>query len=427
MKNTLVHNVSFLLLLALMVGGFGSSVYFLLGNKDSRDASLISQQTFVGLEPLAKQKPLARQEQLARQDPLARQKHLARQKPLARQNPSPTKSIANSGVTNTPLHSDDHNFDVDSDVNSNVNTVAIEPLDTSLNKSLNASQNTSSKQISEASSIFDTPTSMASIATQPIKDAMAGEDVKAIVQESTQTSTTSSFNEDDLIDKLHGQAMGDVEVNNSVAKFIPKEDPEASPKARLSFQDHLAIQAELRLQSDVTYDGRYLKIAYPMGDVPKDMGVCTDVVIRSFRGLGIDLQQRVHEDMKKSFRSYPKKWGLKKPDTNIDHRRVPNLMTYFERKGTSLGISNDPLDYYAGDIVTWNLDNGMVHIGIVSNYLSENTNNPLIIHNIGAGPQMNDMLFDFEITGHYKYGNLTDRDLKDSHLKQVKLASDKTF
>lgn len=179
----------------------------------------------------------------------------------------------------------------------------------------------------------------------------------------------------------------------------------------LSFQDHLAIQAELRLQSDVRYDGSYRKIAYPMGDVPENIGVCTDVVIRSFRGLGIDLQQRVHEDMKRNFRSYPKKWKLSKPDSNIDHRRVPNLMTYFKRAGASLAITDNPLDYFAGNIVAWDLSDGkgkgkgkgLVHIGIVSNYVSEFTSNPLIIHNIGAGPQMNDMLFDYKIIGHYKY------------------------
>ncbi|WP_207907080.1 DUF1287 domain-containing protein [Cocleimonas flava] len=185
------------------------------------------------------------------------------------------------------------------------------------------------------------------------------------------------------------------------------------PEKELTFQDHLAIQTELRLQSDVRYDGSYRKIAYPMGDVPENIGVCTDVVIRSFRGLGLDLQQRVHEDMKRNFRSYPNKWKLSRPDTNIDHRRVPNLMTYFNRAGASLKIKDDPMDYIAGDIVVWDLNavkgksrsKVLLHIGIVSNYVSELTSNPLIVHNIGAGPQMNDMLFDFKIIGHYKYGD----------------------
>ncbi|TCJ84621.1 DUF1287 domain-containing protein [Cocleimonas flava] len=190
-----------------------------------------------------------------------------------------------------------------------------------------------------------------------------------------------------------------------------QQEIDVEPERELTFQDHLAIQAELRLQSNVRYDGSYRKIAYPMGDVPADIGVCTDVVIRSFRGLGIDLQQRVHEDMKRNFRSYPNKWKLSKPDTNIDHRRVPNLMTFFERAGASLPISDDPMDYLAGNVVAWDLSKpsgssakgtNMVHIGIVSNYVSEHTSNPLIVHNIGGGPQMNDMLFDFKIIGHYK-------------------------
>ncbi|WP_299881389.1 DUF1287 domain-containing protein [uncultured Cocleimonas sp.] len=171
-----------------------------------------------------------------------------------------------------------------------------------------------------------------------------------------------------------------------------------------SFQDHLARQAELRLQSNVTYDGRYVKIGYPMGDVPKNIGVCTDVVIRSFRGLGIDLQQRVHEDMKRNFHRYPNNWRLSKPDTNIDHRRVPNLMTYFKRIGASLAVTQNPVDYKVGNIVTWDLGQGLTHIGIVSNSVSAITGNPLIVHNIGAGPELNDMLFKHRITGHFNYG-----------------------
>ena len=169
-------------------------------------------------------------------------------------------------------------------------------------------------------------------------------------------------------------------------------------------QSHLASQAELRLQANVTYDGRYLKIGYPMGDVPAHIGVCTDVVIRSFRGLGIDLQQRVHEDMKRSFRSYPNNWSLTKPDPNIDHRRVPNLMTYFKRTGAALRISSNPSDYVEGNIVAWDLGSGLTHIGIVSSHVSHLTGNPLIVHNIGSGPEMNDMLFKHKIIGHYKYG-----------------------
>ncbi len=220
----------------------------------------------------------------------------------------------------------------------------------------------------------------------------------------------SSFYNDGLRDQNSNlnptHNLDQFETQNVQQSFQPNVDVIEKPlvEKNLSFQDHLAIQAELRLQSDVTYDGSYHKIRYPLGDVPSHIGVCTDVVIRSFRGLGIDLQQRVHEDMKRNFRSYPTKWKSTKPDTNIDHRRVPNLMTYFKRSGASLKITDNPLDYFAGNVVAWDLGKGLVHIGIVSNYVSELTSNPLIVHNIGAGPQMNDMLFDFKIIGHYKYG-----------------------
>jgi len=197
------------------------------------------------------------------------------------------------------------------------------------------------------------------------------------------------------------------EQNASIKKMIDKEmqlppTTDAIPE-KPSFQSMLVKQAELRLQSYVVYDGRYEKIAYPMGDVPENIGVCTDVVIRSYRGLGIDLQQRVHEDMRGNFKIYPKKWKMKAPDTNIDHRRVLNLMTYFKRKGASLAISKNPYDYEKGHIVTWDLGKGLTHIGIVSDKLSMITGNPLIIHNIGAGPEISDILFRYKITGHYRY------------------------
>jgi len=222
-------------------------------------------------------------------------------------------------------------------------------------------------------------------------------------------SNVNQANHSDTLQNQQSQLPVEVTEEPKVEKIENAEKP--IEERVLTFQDHLAIQAELRLQSDVRYDGSYRKIAYPMGDVPENIGVCTDVVIRSFRGLGIDLQQSVHEDMKRNFRSYPNKWKLSKPDTNIDHRRVPNLMTFFERAGASLPITNDPMDYLAGNVVAWDLSqtNGsntkgktMLHIGIVSNFVSEHTSNPLIVHNIGGGPQMNDMLFDFKIIGHYK-------------------------
>lgn len=166
------------------------------------------------------------------------------------------------------------------------------------------------------------------------------------------------------------------------------------------------VQAALeRTEHDVTYDGRYLRIDYPGGDVPADIGVCTDVVIRSYRALGVDLQVLVHQDMAKDFSAYPSKriWGLDKTDRNIDHRRVPNLRVFFERHGQSLPVSHDAKDYLPGDLLTWKLPNNAPHIGIVTDRKHPKTGNPMIVHNIGAGPKLDDMLFLFTITGHYRY------------------------
>ena len=160
-----------------------------------------------------------------------------------------------------------------------------------------------------------------------------------------------------------------------------------------------------RLNHQVRYDGRYLAIPYPNGDVPEDIGVCTDVVIRAYRRLGIDLQQRVHEDMLQHFGRYPSKriWGLTRPDSNIDHRRVPNLQTFFSRHGQTLAISDNARDYRAGDLVSWMLPGNLPHIGIVTSRRSADGNRPLIVHNIGRGPELSDVLFAYPINGHYRY------------------------
>ena len=153
-----------------------------------------------------------------------------------------------------------------------------------------------------------------------------------------------------------------------------------------------------------SYDPAYTVISYPNGDIPIEKGVCTDVVIRAFRRAGVDLQKEVHEDMTASFAVYPKKWGLKSPDTNIDHRRVPNLQTFFARKGKSLPVTERAEGYKPGDVVSWDLNGkGLTHIGLVSNFYNENTKRYLIIHNIGAGAQAEDVLFNWKITGHFRY------------------------
>lgn len=172
-----------------------------------------------------------------------------------------------------------------------------------------------------------------------------------------------------------------------------------------SFAQEFVTAAIDRTTKHVTYDGSYFSISYPNGDVPANIGVCTDVVIRSYRVIGTDLQVLVHEDMTNDFNAYPSKriWGLSKPDKNIDHRRVPNLQAFLSRHGDVLPVTDKANDYAPGDIVTWMLPGNLPHIGIVTNKLAEATENPLIIHNIGSGPNLDDMLFSYEITGHYRY------------------------
>jgi len=164
------------------------------------------------------------------------------------------------------------------------------------------------------------------------------------------------------------------------------------------------VTAALRLtEQDVVYDPAYYAIDYPNGDVPADRGVCTDVVIRAYRYLGIDLQKEVHDDMEANFDLYPDIWGLSGPDSNIDHRRVPNLMKYFERHGIEKPISNHGGDYLPGDIVCWNLGGAITHIGIIAKSRSRDGSRPMLVHNIGSGQVLEDCLFDYRIIGHYIY------------------------
>jgi len=174
-----------------------------------------------------------------------------------------------------------------------------------------------------------------------------------------------------------------------------------------TFYEKLNASAIKRSEASVRYVPAYVSIDYPGGDVPADTGVCTDVVIRSYRALGLDLQKLVHEDMRSNFSRYPKKWGLSSTDRNIDHRRVPNLQTYFKRMGASLPISEKAEDYLPGDVVAWDLNGkGLTHIGIVVSPPEGRESDPggWIVHNIGAGPQWERRLFDWEIIGHYRFG-----------------------
>lgn len=165
----------------------------------------------------------------------------------------------------------------------------------------------------------------------------------------------------------------------------------------------LVAAALERTTHRVRYDGTYRRLAYPGGDVPDSLGVCTDVIIRSYRALGVDLQQLVHEDMTREFGAYPTQWGLERPDPSIDHRRVPNLQTFFRRAGAELAVTRDPADYLPGDLVTWMLPGNLPHIGIVTDRRSGDGLRPLIVHNIGRGPRLEDCLFSFAVTGHYRY------------------------
>jgi len=169
------------------------------------------------------------------------------------------------------------------------------------------------------------------------------------------------------------------------------------------FATELVSAARARTARHETYDGSYRRLAYPMGDVADDRGVCTDVIIRAYRHLGIDLQVLVHEDMQRHFAAYPHSWGLPRPDSNIDHRRVPNLQTFFRRAGAQLPVSRDPGQYRSGDLVTWLLPGNLPHIGVVSDRFAAGTSRPLVIHNIGRGPREDDSLFAYPITGHYRY------------------------
>ncbi|MBI1222990.1 MAG: DUF1287 domain-containing protein [Bacteroidetes bacterium] len=174
-------------------------------------------------------------------------------------------------------------------------------------------------------------------------------------------------------------------------------------QAQSDFYTRLADSAFSLTLDHVIYDPSYFSIPYPNGDVPAGKGVCTDVVIRSYRKVGIDLQKLVHEDMTAHFNLYPKNWGLKSTDKNIDHRRVPNLMVFFSRKGSSLPVSNTADDYHPGDIVCWDLGGGITHIGIVANRKSADGKRWQIIHNIGGGQVMEDVLFNYRLIGHYRY------------------------
>lgn len=179
----------------------------------------------------------------------------------------------------------------------------------------------------------------------------------------------------------------------------PKLEEIKSPEIRKVLES-----AVKQTETTTSYSQDYYTIAYPNGDVPKETGACTDVIIRAFRAASVDLQKEVHEDMRDNFTKYPAKWGLPAPDPNIDHRRVLNLQTFFDRRGKSLAVTENGADYQPGDVVTWDLDGkGMTHTGLVSNIWNERAQRYLIIHNIGRGARLEDRIFEWQVTGHYRY------------------------
>jgi hypothetical protein len=169
-----------------------------------------------------------------------------------------------------------------------------------------------------------------------------------------------------------------------------------------TFASRLVHAAHNRPSQRVRYDPAYVKLDYPGGDVPADTGVCTDEVIRCYRALGFDLQKLVHEDMKRAFSAYPKNWGLSTTDKNIDHRRVPNLQTFFKRQKASLPVTQNPADYLPGDLITCTVAGRLPHIALVVP-APDGSERPWIVHNIGQGPQCEDRLFEFPLTGHYRW------------------------
>jgi len=178
--------------------------------------------------------------------------------------------------------------------------------------------------------------------------------------------------------------------------------PPPIPEQALSFAQKLAAAGEQIEDSSIIYDPSYVRLEYPMGDVPAHTGVCTDVLVRAYRKLGIDLQKEVHEDILRAPKSYR---NIKKPDTHIDHRRVPNLVVFFARHGESIPVTQDPKDYLPGDIVWWKLGSktGLNHIGLVVNQKTADGKRHLIMHNVGGGQVIEDILFAHYIKGHYRY------------------------
>jgi uncharacterized protein YijF (DUF1287 family) len=204
---------------------------------------------------------------------------------------------------------------------------------------------------------------------------------------------------------IRGKCLVLLAIAISLSPGIRAQSRPGDQKSRSEFLRRLVTAAIERTHHHVRYVSAYVAIPYPGGDVPADTGVWTDEVIRAYRAVGVDLQKEVHEDMLQDFSAYPRKWRWFRgtPDANIDHRRVPNLMVFFRRHGDNLPATNHADDYSPGDIVAWDLGGGITHIGIVVDQKSPQSGRYLVVHNIGEGPKMEDVLFDWKVIGHYRY------------------------
>jgi uncharacterized protein YijF (DUF1287 family) len=199
----------------------------------------------------------------------------------------------------------------------------------------------------------------------------------------------------------HSQSHATAQVPQALEQDLATQARSRLPQDD-TFATKLSHAALDRTMQVIRYEPAYVTLPYPGGDVPADTGVCTDEIIRSYRALGFDLQELVHEDMKKNFSAYPKQWGLSRPDPNIDHRRVPNLQTFFKRHSAALPVTTDPADYLPGDLITCTVPPHLPHIAMVVPAPDGGTT-PWVVHNIGRGPKLEDRLFEFPLTGHYRW------------------------
>ena len=201
----------------------------------------------------------------------------------------------------------------------------------------------------------------------------------------------------------HGVWVFSMACLGGACGLLPAQVNPATPETVVAKREALVSGAFAEIGVTTEYDPAYVKISYPGGDVPPDRGVCTDVVIRALRQVNVDLQKLVHEDKAQSPAAYAHVGCSAALDASIDHRRVPNLMVFFQRQGKQVPVSAQPTDYLPGDVVAWRLPSGLLHVGLVADRFAPGTDRPLVVHNIGEGAKCEDVLFAFTIIGHYRW------------------------